>query len=184
MIEPEFLLELLIILLDLPARLGDLHQASKTVITRQIAEEIPRRLRGFFRPLDQQPDLFEWLAALVKSMRRLHPERTETRLQPTFAAFPPANVLPALGLLRSFFDRDGPLLTIVRRTWRTPRLLWFQFPRTGWLKPNSRGGLYSHSVRQFAFLQLFTKSCYVSIARIRDDNPLGQFPSSRLVDHL
>src|SRR4029453_12605000 len=126
MIQPEFLLELLIVLLDLPACFGDLHQSSKTVINRQIAEEIPGRLRRFFRPLDQQPDLFAWVAALVKSMGRLHPDRTESRLQPTFAAFPPANLLPALGLLRSSFDRHGPLLTVVRRTWRTPGPLWFQ----------------------------------------------------------
>src|SRR6266481_9496018 len=136
-VQPQFLFELLIVLLDLPACFGDLHQPSKTVLGREIAKEIPGRLRGFFRPLDQQPDRFAWLAALVKSMGRLHADRPEARLQPTFAAFPPANFLPALGLLRSFFNRDRPLLTVVRRTWRTAGPLRFQFARMRWLNPNS-----------------------------------------------
>jgi hypothetical protein len=29
---------------------------------RQIAKEIPGRLRAFFRPLHQQPDVFAWVA--------------------------------------------------------------------------------------------------------------------------
>ena len=112
-IQPEFLLELLIVLLDLPTCFGDLYQSPKTVVSGQVAEEISGRLRGCFRPLDKQPDLFAWLAALMKSMGRLRADRPEARLQPTSAALPPANSLPALGLLRSFFDRDGALLTVV-----------------------------------------------------------------------
>src|SRR5260370_30497084 len=105
-IQSQFLLELLIVLLDFPARLGHLHKATKTVIGRQITQEISGRLRVLFRPLYQQPDLFPWLTALMKSVRSLHAARPEARFQPTFAAFPPANFLPTLGLLSSFFDRD------------------------------------------------------------------------------
>src|SRR5471032_2213934 len=166
-IQPEFLLELLIVLLDLPACFGDLHKSSKTVIGRQIAKEMPGRLRGFFGPLDQQPDLFAWVAALVKSMGRLHADRPEARLQPTFAAFPPANFLPALGLLRSFFDRNGPLLTVVRRTWRTAGLLRLQFARTRWLNPNSRVGLHSHRVTQLALLQ----TLHETLSRLHSRHP-------------
>ena len=50
MIQAEFLLELLIILLDFPARFGDLYEAPKAVIGRQVAEEIPGRLSGPFWP--------------------------------------------------------------------------------------------------------------------------------------
>src|SRR5436190_3931785 len=117
-------------------------------------------------------------------MGRLHTGCPEARLQPTFAAFPPTNFLPSLGLLRSFFDRDGPLLTIVRSTGRTPDPLRFQFARTRWLNPNSRVGLHSHRVTQIALLQFFTKRRHVSITGIRHHDPILQLPSARLVDHL
>jgi len=44
MIEPQFLLQLLIVLLDFPAALRESHQASELVTGRQIAQEV---LRGF-----------------------------------------------------------------------------------------------------------------------------------------
>src|SRR5216683_3343517 len=103
-IQSEFLFELLIILLDFPARFGHLHQAPQGVVGRQITEEVLGRLRGLFRPLHEQPDLFPRAAALMKSVRSLNATGPEARLQPSFAAFPPANFLPALGLLGSFFD--------------------------------------------------------------------------------
>src|SRR5260370_7105207 len=183
-IKSEFLFELLIVLLDFPARLGHLYQATKTVSGRQITQEGVGRLRDLFRPLHQQPDLFPWLTAFMKSVRNLHPARPEARLQPTLAAFSPANFLPALSLLSSLFDRDGPLLAVVPRGWRTPGLPWFQLAGSRRFNPNSRVGLHSHDVRQFALLQLFTKSRNISIASIRHVDPVCQFPIPPLVDHL
>ena len=119
-IQTEFLFKLLIVLLDLPACFGDLHQSAKAVIGGQVAEEIPGRFRRFFRPFNQQPDFFAWIAARVKSVGGLYASRPEARLQPTFTAFPPANFLPALGLLCRFFDRDRPLFAVVRRTGGRP----------------------------------------------------------------
>src|SRR5260370_42601144 len=109
-IQSEFLFELLIVLLDFPARIGHLYQATKTVSVRHTTQEVESRLRALSRPLHQQPDLFPWLTAFMKSVRNLHPARPEARLQPTLAAFSPANFLPALSLLSSLFDRDAPLL--------------------------------------------------------------------------
>ena len=57
-IQAKFLLELLVILLDLPSGFGDLYQAAKAVTGGQIAEEIFCRFRGGDGPLHQQPDLF------------------------------------------------------------------------------------------------------------------------------
>ena len=72
-IQAKFLLQLLVVLLDLPSGFGDLHQSAKTIGGSQIAEEVLRRLRSCGGPLNQQPDLFACLAALVKSMGGLHP---------------------------------------------------------------------------------------------------------------
>src|SRR6266481_490756 len=176
-IQSEFFLELLIVLLDFPARLGHLYKATKTVVARQITQEVFGRRRGLIRPFHEQPDLFPWLTALMKSVRNLHAARPEARLQPTLASFPPANFLPTLGLPSGFFDRDGPLLTVVQRTWGAPGLLRFQLARPGRLNPNSRVGLHSHRITQLALLQLFTKRRHVSIARIRHDNPVCQLPA-------
>ena len=104
MIKSEFLLQLLVVLLDLPSRFGDLNQSTETVLGGQIAKEVFGRLRSFDGPLDQQPKLFTRLTTFMKSVRGLHTPRPETALQPTFAAFPPANFLPALRLLSGFPD--------------------------------------------------------------------------------
>src|SRR5271166_6717382 len=96
---------------------------------RQIAEEIPARLRGFGRPLDEQPDFFAGFTALMKSVRSLHPPRPKAGLQPTLAAFPPANFLPACGLLSGLLDRDWPLFTVVQRTGWAPGRFRFQRAR-------------------------------------------------------
>src|SRR5580704_7142045 len=183
-IQSELLLELLIVLLDLPACFGDLHQSSKAVIGRQIAEEIPGRFRSFFRPLGQQPDLFARFATLVKSVGRLHAGRPEARLQAAFTAFPPAYFLPVSGLLCSFFYGDGPLLTVVRCAGRPPGLLRLQLARPGWLDPNSGVGLHAHGITELALLQLFTKRRRIAIAGIRYDYPVCQLPPARLIDHL
>ena len=56
-IEPQFLLELLIILRDLPAAFDKAHQPPRGVMLRQVAEKAFRGLRLAARPFQQQPDL-------------------------------------------------------------------------------------------------------------------------------
>src|SRR6516164_6344860 len=121
-IQPEFLFELLIVLLDLPTGLGHLYQPAETVGGGQITEEVFDGLGGLLRPFHQQPDLFAGLTTLMKPVGGLHTSRPEARFQPAFAALPPTNFLPTLSRLCDLFNRDGPLLTVVQRTGGTPHL--------------------------------------------------------------
>src|SRR5271157_58951 len=119
MIQPQFLLELLIILFDLPAGFDDAHQAPQSVVLRQVAEKV---FRGFFlaaRPFHQQPDFLVRGSALVESMRGLHAASIEAGLEPAFAAFSPAHLLPPAGLLRHLPDGAWPLRAVVISARRT-----------------------------------------------------------------
>src|SRR2546425_6026515 len=92
-IQSKFLLQLLIVLLDLPATLRQAHQAAKGISFWQVAEEV---FNGFFlrlRPFHQQPYFFMRWFATDEPMRWLYPHRHEARLQPSLRALPPTNYL-------------------------------------------------------------------------------------------
>src|SRR3989442_11061167 len=55
-IEPQLILEFLIIALDAPAQFGEAHELGDRRRRRQSREPILRGLGGAARPLDQQPD--------------------------------------------------------------------------------------------------------------------------------
>ncbi len=112
MIQPQFLLELLTILFDLPAGFDDAHQPPQRVVLRQVAEKVFGRFFFAARPFHQQPDLLVRGSALVESMRGLHAASIEAGLEPALAAFSPAHLLPPAGLLRHLPDGAGPLRAV------------------------------------------------------------------------
>src|SRR5271157_3287637 len=119
MIQPQFLLELLIILFDLPAGFDDAHQPPQRVVLRQVAEKV---FRGFLlaaRPFHQQPDLLVRGLAFVESVRGLDAAGVESRLEPAFRAFSPAYLLPPAGLVRHLSNGAWPLRAVVISTRRT-----------------------------------------------------------------
>src|SRR5712692_9679234 len=121
----------------------------------------------------------------MKSMGGLHATRPKARLQPSFAAFPPANSFPALSLLSRFLDRGWPLPVIVPCTRGPPRRLRFQLAGSRRFRPDSSVGLHSHRIAQLAGLQLFTKRRHIAIAGVGYHDPWRQFPTAaRLVDHF
>src|ERR1039458_3800460 len=67
MIQPEFFLQLLIVLLNLPTTLRQTYQAAESVGLRQIAEEVFGRFFLQLRPFHQQPYFFmRWFATHTK----------------------------------------------------------------------------------------------------------------------
>src|SRR3989441_43785 len=74
MVEPELILELLIVALDAPAQLGEADEAGEGRRLRQGREPILRGLRVAPRPLDQHPPLWPWLRALLTPMGGPRPQ--------------------------------------------------------------------------------------------------------------
>src|ERR687889_2609182 len=94
MVEPQFLLEILIIPLNPPAQLGPVNQINQGGRRRQGREPVLGRLLVARRPLDQQPLLRMRLSPPVVTMRRTHPHRGEAPAQVTPAARAPTHRLP------------------------------------------------------------------------------------------
>src|SRR5689334_20943660 len=92
----ELLLEVLIVPLDPPARLGDLDQALERGALGQVGEPVFRRLRVPRRPLDQQPLFRPGFRTLCVAMGWTHPHRGEARGQLALAALTPGDRAPVL----------------------------------------------------------------------------------------
>src|ERR1700749_5021205 len=92
----ELLLELLVVPLDPPARLGDLDQAPERGALGQVGEPVFRRLRLPRRPLDQQPLFGPGFAALGVAMGGAHPHGREARAQFAVRARAPGHAVPVL----------------------------------------------------------------------------------------
>src|ERR1700675_2604480 len=93
-IQAKLFLQLLIVLLNLPATLCQSHQAAEGVAHRQIAKEVLGWLFLRLRPLHQQPYFFMRRLTTNEAVRRPYPHGHEARLQPSLRALPPANYLP------------------------------------------------------------------------------------------
>src|SRR6186997_545518 len=94
MIEPQFLLEILIIPLNPPAQFGPVNQIDQGGGRRQGREPVLARLLVVLRPLDQQPLLRMRLGPPIVTMRRTHPQRGEAPAQVTPATRAPTHRLP------------------------------------------------------------------------------------------
>src|SRR5690349_18609866 len=92
----KLLLEVLVIALDPPARLGELDQALERAALGQVGEPV---LGGFgvpLRPLDQQPLLRPGLGALCVAVGWTHPHGREARGQFTPGSCAPGDRAPVL----------------------------------------------------------------------------------------
>src|SRR5690349_21871206 len=87
----KLLLELLIVPLDPPARLGDPHEALERGAPREVGEPVLGRLGVAVGPLDQQPLLRPGFRALCVAMRRAHPHGREARAQVAVRALAPGD---------------------------------------------------------------------------------------------
>src|SRR5688572_12082948 len=94
MIEPQFLLEILIIPLNSPAQLGPVDQIDQGGGRRQSRKPVLGRLLVTRRPLDQQPLLRMRLGPPIIAMGRTHPHRGEAPAQVTPATRAPTHRLP------------------------------------------------------------------------------------------
>src|SRR4051794_18122307 len=94
MIEPKFLLEVLVIPLNPPAQLGSVNQIDQGGGRRQGREPVLGRLLVTLRPLDQQPLLRMRLGPPIIAMGWTHPHRGEAPAQVTPAALAPTHRLP------------------------------------------------------------------------------------------
>ena len=94
MVEPKFLLEILIIPLNPPAQFGHVNQIDQGGRRRQGREPVLGRLLVARRPLDQQPLLRMRLGPPIVAMGRTHPHRGEAPAQVTSAARTPTHRLP------------------------------------------------------------------------------------------
>src|SRR5713101_2858461 len=77
MVEPELILELLIVALDAPAQLGEADEVDDGRRLRQGREPILRRFGFAPRPLDEQPRLRPGLRALLIAMGGPHAQPRE-----------------------------------------------------------------------------------------------------------
>src|SRR5918912_124911 len=95
-VEPQLLLELPVIPLDPPARLGGRDQLLEAGRLGQGGEPVPGRLLLRLRPLDQQPLLRVRLGAPVVAVRRAHPHGGEAPAQLAPAPLAPARRPPGV----------------------------------------------------------------------------------------
>src|SRR5579864_3361926 len=132
-VQPQFLLELLIILFDLPASFDDAHQPTQGTVFGQVAEKVFRGLLLPRRPFHQQPNLRMGRLAFVESVRGLDAAGEEAGLQPAFRGLSPAHLLPPPGLFRHLANRARSLFAVMENTGRTPSPPRFPLLRPGWL---------------------------------------------------
>src|SRR5215471_13198732 len=89
MVQPQFLLELLVVLLHPPAQLGQPHQAAPRDLLGQVGQPILGRCYRVRRPFDQQPDRLPLGLVMSLAMGRLHPAGAKAAALRTLAALAP-----------------------------------------------------------------------------------------------
>src|SRR3954467_15856941 len=122
--EADLLLELLVIALDQPARLGGMDQVLEWGARRQVGQPVLGWLLSARGPLDQQPLLRPGLRALGVAVRRTHPQGSEAGGELGLAAVPPSDPAPGpLGQAEGqVFDgnRLMPMPAADPRRWSAP----------------------------------------------------------------
>src|SRR5687767_15634732 len=92
--QSEFLLELLVVALDAPPKLGEFDQAHEADLFRQGREPVLGGLLLAFRPLDQEPLLWARFAQPVVAMCNSHPHACKARGEPIGDALAPGDLGP------------------------------------------------------------------------------------------
>src|SRR6188508_1985172 len=149
-VEPQFLLEILIIPLNSPAQFGPVNQIDQGGRRRQGREPVLARLLVALWPLNQQPLLRMRLGPPVVTMRRTHPHRGEAPAQVTSAALAPTHRLP--GTRR---QGDSEVLGADRLMLGIPALELGSAPLarlgrqgTASRRPDAKGGLHTQDIAQ------------------------------------
>src|SRR6201991_1149955 len=114
----ELLLELLVIPLDPPARLGNPHEALQRRAPGQIGEPVPGWLSFAVWPLDQQPLLRPRLRALRIAMGRADPHGRKARGQLALGCRAPGEPAPSAGgqMHGQCRERHRPMLGIAAQS--------------------------------------------------------------------
>lgn len=136
-VEPDAVLELLVVALHLPADLGPVDRVPQGGVLREIGEPELRRLGLLERQLDEQPlDRLTHLSPGV-AVGRLDPKRGGATLQRPLGAFPPHHLKPGL---RGKAHRDGQSLFL----WQKVTLPRSPLPLVGQYLGNDRLSPYPH----------------------------------------
>src|SRR5712691_8661073 len=115
-------------------------------------------------------------------MRGLYSCRPEARLQPAFAPFSPANLLPAFGLPGCRLRGGRPLIAVVDCSrWPPLALRWGggEFWR---LQPHSHLRQDTHGIVQPPLFQLLSELGPVTIAGVSQHYSIRQTPASYLIN--
>ncbi len=97
MVEPELVLELLIVALDAPAQLGGVDEIAQGCLGGQAREPVLRRLGLAFRPFDKEPLFWPRRAAPIVAMGRPDPDGGEARGERGIAPLAPGDGAPSGG---------------------------------------------------------------------------------------
>src|SRR5579863_2309462 len=112
----------------------------------------------------------------------LHAGRPEARLQPAFAPFPPANFLPALGLLGRRLRGGRPLIAVADGGGWPPLALRRESGKFWRLQPHPHLRQDTYGIVQPPLFQLFPEPGSVAIAGIGQHHSIRQTPASHLID--
>src|ERR1035437_6929826 len=156
-VQADFFFELMVVLLDLPPAMDQPHQPPQRVLSGKIAQAVFGGGLLRLRPLNQQPNGLARRPAVLIAMRGLDSCRPEAGFQPSLAAFPPADLFPALGLSGSLLRHYGALTAVAGcRGWPAPvfGLVHNDLRR---LQPDSHLRRHADGVGQSALFKFFTK---------------------------
>src|SRR6201991_1799985 len=175
MAKAELLLELLVIPLDPPARLGNPHEALPRRALGQIGEPVLGWLRFAVWPLDQQPLLRPRLRALRIAMDRADPHGRKARGQLALGSRAPGEAAPSTGgqTTGQCLERHRPMLGIAAQSssWASatgPRG-WRQRPVAGW--PDAGARPHAKHVAQAERGDADAERGLIAISRITQDGP-------------
>src|ERR1700753_757232 len=173
--EAELLLELLVIPLDPPARLGHPHEALERGAPGQVGEPVLGWLSLAVRPLDQQPLLWPGLGALGVMVRRADPHRCKARGQRALGSRAPSEAAPSAGgqTTGQCLERHRPMLGIAAQSggWASatgPRG-WRQRPVAGW--PDAGAQPHAKHIAQTQLGDADAERGLIAIGRITQDDP-------------
>src|SRR6201994_3571696 len=173
--EAELLLELLVIPLDPPARLGHPHEALERGAPGQVGEPVLGWLSLAVRPLDQQPLLWPGLGALGVMVRRADPHRCKARGQRALGSRAPSEAAPSAGgqTTGQCLERHRPMLGIAAQSggWgaATGPGSRRQRPVAGW--PDAGARTRAKHVAQAQRGDADAERGLIAISRITQDDP-------------
>src|ERR1700758_2029134 len=171
--EAELLLELLVIPLDLPARLGNPHEALERGAPGQVGEPELGWLSLAVRPLDQQPLLWPGLGALGVMVRRADPHRCKARGQRALGSRAPSEAAPGAGgqTTGQCLERPRPMLGIAAQSggWASATRPGSRRQRLGARQPGAGARTHAEHIAQAQVGDADAERGLITISRITQD---------------